>query len=41
MTVGALVAANLLAARLVAPLTQLVANWRTYAGFRDASGRLL
>lgn len=41
MTVGALVAANLLAARLVAPLTQLVANWRTYAGFRDAAGRLL
>ena len=41
MTVGALVAANLLAARLVAPLTQLVANWSTYAGFRDAAGRLL
>ncbi|HET6156891.1 MAG TPA: ATP-binding cassette domain-containing protein [Dongiaceae bacterium] len=41
MTVGALVAANLLAARLVAPLTQLVANWRTYAGFRDAASRLL
>lgn len=41
MTVGALVAANLLAARLVQPLTQLVANWRSYAGFRDAAGRLL
>jgi ATP-binding cassette, subfamily C, bacterial LapB len=41
MTVGALVAANLLAARLVAPLTQLVVNWRTYAGFRDAASRLL
>jgi ATP-binding cassette subfamily C protein LapB len=41
MTVGALVAANLLASRLVAPLTQLVANWRSYAGFRDAAGRLL
>jgi ATP-binding cassette, subfamily C, bacterial LapB len=41
MTVGALVAANLLAGRLVAPLTQLVASWRSYAGFRDAASRLL
>jgi ATP-binding cassette subfamily C protein LapB len=40
MSVGGLVAANLLAGRFISPLTQLVANWRTFAGFRDAARRL-
>jgi ATP-binding cassette subfamily C protein LapB len=40
MTVGGLVAANLLAGRFISPLTQLVANWRTFAGFRDSARRL-
>jgi ATP-binding cassette subfamily C protein LapB len=40
MTVGGLVAANLLCGRFIAPLTQLVANWRSFAGFRDAARRL-
>jgi ATP-binding cassette subfamily C protein LapB len=40
MTVGGLVAANLLAGRFIAPLTQLVTNWRTFAGFRDSARRL-
>jgi ATP-binding cassette subfamily C protein LapB len=40
MTVGGLVAANLLAGRFIAPLNQLVSNWRTFAGFRDSARRL-
>jgi ATP-binding cassette subfamily C protein LapB len=40
MSVGALVAANLLASRFVSPLSQLVSNWRSYVGFRDAAKRL-
>jgi ATP-binding cassette, subfamily C, bacterial LapB len=40
MTVGALVAANLLASRFIAPLSQLVANWRAYSGFRESAKRL-
>ena len=40
MTIGALVAANILAGRFVSPLLQLVSTWRTYAGFRDAAQRL-
>lgn len=40
MSVGGLVAANLLAGRFISPLTQLVANWRNFAGFRDAARRL-
>ena len=40
LTIGALIATNLLAGRLVGPLTQLVGMWRTYAGFGDAVGRL-
>jgi ATP-binding cassette subfamily C protein LapB len=40
MSVGALVAANLLASRFVSPLSQLVSNWRTYLGFRDSARRL-
>lgn len=40
MTMGGLVAANMLSGRLLAPLNQLVGAWRTYAGFRQASNRL-
>jgi ATP-binding cassette subfamily C protein LapB len=40
MSVGALVAANLLASRFVSPLSQLVSNWRSYLGFRDSARRL-
>ncbi|MBY0430537.1 MAG: peptidase domain-containing ABC transporter, partial [Rhodospirillales bacterium] len=32
MTVGALVAANMLTGRLLGPLNQLVSTWRTYSG---------
>ncbi len=40
MTIGALIAANILGGRLLGPLTQLVSMWRTYANFADASARL-
>lgn len=40
LTIGALIATNLLAGRLVGPFTQLVGMWRIYAGFGDAVGRL-
>ncbi len=40
MTVGALVAANILAGRFVGPLVQLSSSWRTYAGFRESAQRL-
>lgn len=40
MTVGTLVAANLLSARLIAPLSQLISSWRSLAALRDSAGRL-
>jgi PrtD family type I secretion system ABC transporter len=40
LTIGALIAANMLGGRLLAPLSQLVASWRTYAALDDAAGRL-
>lgn len=40
MSIGALIAANMLSGRLIAPLNQLVANWRTYLHFREAAQRL-
>ncbi len=40
MTIGSLVAANILAGRFVAPLNQLVSTWRNFAGFKQASQRL-
>lgn len=40
MTMGGLVAANMLSGRLLAPLNQLVGAWRTYAGFRQSTARL-
>ena len=40
MTVGALVAANILGSRFIGPVVQLLNNWRSFAGFRDAARRL-
>jgi ATP-binding cassette subfamily C protein LapB len=40
MTVGTLVAANLLSGRLIAPLSQLISSWRALAGLRDSAKRL-
>lgn len=40
MTIGALVAANILVGRLVGPLTQLVGQWRALAAARTAWKRL-
>jgi ATP-binding cassette subfamily C protein LapB len=40
MTIGALIAANMLSGRLLGLLNQLVGNWRVYAGFTQATKRL-
>jgi ATP-binding cassette, subfamily C, bacterial LapB len=40
MTIGALIAANMLSGRLLSLLNQLVGNWRVYAGFTQAARRL-
>ncbi len=40
MTIGALVAANILGGRFIAPLVQLVGMWRNFAGFGAAARRL-
>lgn len=40
MTMGGLIAANMLAGRLLGPLNQLVGGWRTFAGFKQSLGRL-
>ena len=40
MTMGALIASNMLAGRLLGPLNQLVMQWRTYSGFKLAVNRL-
>ncbi len=40
MTVGSLVAANMLSGRLIGPLNQLVSQWRSFAAFRQSVGRL-
>ncbi len=40
MTIGALVAANILGGRFIAPLVQLVGTWRNFAGFKTAANRL-
>ncbi|MGC2854048.1 peptidase domain-containing ABC transporter [Novispirillum sp. DQ9] len=40
MTMGGLVAANMLSGRLLGPLNQLVGAWRTFAGFRQSVDRL-
>ncbi len=40
LTMGALVASNMLIGRLLAPLNQLVGAWRGYAAFRQAMERV-
>ncbi|MFZ1413606.1 MAG: ATP-binding cassette domain-containing protein [Defluviicoccus sp.] len=40
LTIGALIAANMLSGRLIGPLNQLVTNWRTYAAFAQSARRL-
>jgi ATP-binding cassette, subfamily C, bacterial LapB len=40
ITIGALIATNMLANRLIAPLNQLVGTWRTWSAFQMAQRRL-
>jgi ATP-binding cassette subfamily C protein LapB len=40
LTIGALIATNILSGRLLGPLNQLVGTWRNYAGFRQSIERL-
>lgn len=40
LTIGALIATNMLSGRLLGPLNQLVSQWRTYSSFRQSVDRL-
>jgi ATP-binding cassette subfamily C protein LapB len=40
LTIGALIAANILSFRIVGPFQQLVGNWRNLVSAREAAGRL-
>ncbi|MEE8332202.1 MAG: ABC transporter transmembrane domain-containing protein, partial [Alphaproteobacteria bacterium] len=40
MTIGGLIAANMLSTRIIAPLNQLVGAWRGFATYREATERL-
>lgn len=40
LTMGALIAANMLSGRLLGPLNQLVGTWRVYSSFNQAAARL-
>ena len=40
MTMGSLIATNMLSGRLLGPLNQLVGTWRTYSSFKQAVERL-
>ena len=40
LTIGALIAANMLSGRLIGPLNQLVGSWRSYTTFRQSVYRL-
>jgi ATP-binding cassette subfamily C protein LapB len=40
LTIGALIAANILTARVVGPMNQLVGTWKNYAGYAQAAARL-
>ena len=40
LTVGALIASNMLVGRIIGPLNQLVRSWRNFVSFRQAAGRL-
>jgi len=40
LTIGALIATNMLSGRIMGPLNQLVGTWRMYSGFNQATERL-
>ena len=40
LTIGALIATNMLSGRIMGPLNQLVGTWRLYSGFNQATERL-
>lgn len=40
MTMGSLIAANMLTGRVLGPLNQLVAQWRAYSSFKESVARL-
>jgi len=40
LTIGALIATNMLSGRMIGPVNQLVNQWRTYSGFKQAIERL-
>lgn len=40
MSIGALIAANILSGKMVGPMVQLVSQWRTYGMFTNAQNRL-
>lgn len=40
LTIGALIATNMLSGRILGPLNQLVGTWRVYSGFSQSSERL-
>ena len=40
LTIGGLIAANMLAGRLLAPMNQLIGAWKMYAAFSQSSDRL-
>ncbi|MGE3932058.1 MAG: peptidase domain-containing ABC transporter [Rhodospirillaceae bacterium] len=40
LTIGALIAANMLSTRVIGPLNQLVGAWRSLAGYRQSAERL-
>ena len=40
LTVGALIASNMLAGRIIGPFNQLVRSWRSFVSYRQATGRL-
>ena len=40
LTIGALIAANMLSGRIIGPFNQLVGSWRAYSGFKQAVTRL-
>jgi ATP-binding cassette, subfamily C, bacterial LapB len=40
MTMGSLIAANMLSGRIMGPLNQLVGQWRAYNGFKQSVSRL-
>ena len=40
MTIGSLIAANMLSSRIIGPFNQLVGSWRSFAQFRQSVSRL-